>query len=255
MSVYRNGELTPDCTVIEEMIPDYAFGLTTPEETRLVEANLARCPSAAARLAEFERLQDEMRENVPQIAPPAALGDRLLIAAGAASPPSKPRRHLPSWGWIAAAAALLIITNAYWLLRTNEMRREYDELAALVAGTGHEGTAFVLTSTEALRWRRLAPPEDSDRSAFLMWNAESQTGLLYARGFPEAAAGQGYQLWLGREGQRVSGGVFQVDENGDGALLFRLPEPIDLFTRAGITVEPAAGSPAPTGSVMVNGDL
>ncbi len=253
MTLHRNGETTPDCNTIEEMIPDYAFGLTSPDETRLIEANLARCPGAAARLAEFERLQDDMRETVPQITPPPGLGDRLLIAAGAAA---APRRRLSVWGLVAAVvAALLIVTNGYWLLRTSEMNREYNELVALIESSGQNGAAFVLTSTDALRWRRLSPPEEADRSAFLMWNAESQTGLLYARGFPEVAAGQGYQLWLGRDGERVSGGVFQVDENGDGALLFRITEPIDQYTRAGITVEPAGGSPAPTGSVMVNGDL
>jgi anti-sigma-K factor RskA len=253
MTFNRSGAPTPDCNVIEEMIPDYVFGLTTPDETRLIEANLARCPSAAARLAEFERLQDEMRESVPQIAPPSGLGDRIIAAAHEIAQP--PRRRWWGWAAAAAAAALLIVTNAYWLWRTNEMRREYDEMVALIPGTLQGDAAFVLTSTDSLRWRRLGPPEDADRSAFLMWNAESQTGLLYARGFPEAGAGRGYQLWLGREGQRVSCGVFQVDENGDGALLFRVPEPIDLFTRAGVTVEPVDGSPAPTGSVMVNGDL
>jgi anti-sigma-K factor RskA len=254
MTLNRNGEPTLDCNVIEEMIPDYAFGLTTPDETRLIEANLARCPSAAARLAEFERLQDEMRENVPQVVLPPALGDRLMAAAGG-TPAAAKQRRLPAWGWIAAAAAaaLLIITNAYWLVRTNELNRQYEALASWLPA--EDEAAFVLTSTEALRWVRLAPPEEADRSAFLMWHENMQTGLLYARGFPELAAGQGYQLWLVQDGQRVSAGTFQVDEDGDGALLFRVSEPIDEFTRAGITVEPVNGSPSPTGSVMVNGDL
>jgi anti-sigma-K factor RskA len=160
---------------------------------------------------------------------------------------------VPAWVWAAVAAAALVITNGYWLLRMDEMNRQYNELAALIAM--RDEAAFVLTSTEALRWVRLPPPEEADRSAFLMWNADSQTGLLYARGFPALEAGQGYQLWLARDGQRVSGGIFQVDEAGDGALLFRTSEPIDQYTRAGITVEPVEGSPAPTGMVLVNGDL
>jgi len=44
MKSNQYAEATSDCQTIEALIPDYAFGLTTLAETRLVESNLVRCP-------------------------------------------------------------------------------------------------------------------------------------------------------------------------------------------------------------------
>ena len=65
------------CDAIRELIPEYAFGLTDPEQTRFVEANLQHCAEAAAELADFQRLQSEMRADVAQIEPPLALESKL----------------------------------------------------------------------------------------------------------------------------------------------------------------------------------
>ena len=56
-----------NCEAVQELIPEYAFGLTPPEQTRLVEANLASCPEASVQLADYREIQDEMRNSVPQI--------------------------------------------------------------------------------------------------------------------------------------------------------------------------------------------
>ncbi len=144
---------------------------------------------------------------------------------------------------------MLVITNAYWFSRVNTLSDRLDSLTA-------SGSAFVLTDTNALHWVRLpAATEDGSASAFMMWNNDSQTGLLYARGFPEPAPGFGYQLWLARDGIRVSGGVFEVNPTGDGALLIHCDVPIDVYTSAGITTEPVSGSEGPTSPAVVHGDL
>jgi anti-sigma-K factor RskA len=56
---------------------------------------------------------------------------------------------------------------------------------------------------------------------------------------------QQYQLWLIKDG-RISGGVFDVGDDGYGSLTVRAPDPLDSYT-FGVTVEPAGGSPGPTG--------
>ena len=43
---------TNSCDAIRELIPEYAFGLTDPEQTRFVEANLQLCTDAAADLVD-----------------------------------------------------------------------------------------------------------------------------------------------------------------------------------------------------------
>lgn len=258
------------CDAIRDLIPDYAFGLTDAEQTRLVEAHLPLCAEAAAQLAEFRQLQDAMRAEVAQIEPPPALEAKLMAAIAApdrehpARPHSlpaavPPRRRLP-YAWLAAAAAIiaLVLTNGYWLTRVNDLAQQNAALTAQTVSNNPstDTPAFVLTSTSGLRWVRLPPAEEAaDTSAFLMWNAESKIGLLYAHGFPELAVGKTYQLWLTRGETRTSVGTFRVDEEGKGAMLFMSDEPIDQFTWARITDEPENGSPQPTGPIVVIGKL
>ena len=254
------------CDAIRELIPEYAFGLTDPEQTRFVEANLSTCAEAAAELADFQRMQAEMRADVAQIEPPVALESKLMAAI--AEPVSKsapaprivqdtpPRRRSIPIGWMVAAAAIivLLVTNGYWLTRVNDLKQQQDQLISQLPSNDHP--AFILTSTSGLRWVRLPPAEETaDTSAFMMWNAESKIGLLYAHGFPKLTVGKTYQLWLTRGETRKGVGTFVVDENGQGALLFSSETPIDEFTWARITDEPESGSPQPTGPIVVIGKL
>jgi predicted anti-sigma-YlaC factor YlaD len=228
----------PDCDLIHDLIPDYAFGLTGPDETRLVERHLANCPDAEAQLADFRRLQDDMREDVPQIEPPPQLAERLMAAIAAPQP--QPRRI--QWAWLAAAAVVaLVVTNLYWLLRVNIINIPSDSLSP--------DNAFILTSTSNLRWARLPASQDtSQASAFLMWNGESKIGLLYVRGFEEMTVSDTYHLWLTKGEDKVSAGTFSVDDKGIGTLLFHITDPIDKYTWARITDEV-------TGEVVANGEL
>ncbi len=269
-----------NCDALRDLIPDYAFGLTDAEQNRFVEANLPLCAEAAAQLAEFREIQAEMRADVEQIEPPPSLEAKLLAAIAApeaatiplptpapvhtapivTTPAIAPRRRMIPLGWLAAAAAIiaLVLSNGYWLGRVNDLNTEKAELAGQLVANNDTGEtpAFVLTSTSGLRWVRLPPAEEAaDTSAFLMWNAESKIGLLYAHGFPELAVGKTYQLWLTRGETRTGVGTFRVDAEGKGALLFSSEEPIDQFTWARITDEPENGSPQPTGPIVVIGKL
>lgn len=250
---------TQICDDVQELLPDYAFGLTDADDTNLVESGLADCPEAVGELADFHRLQDEMRASVPQIVPPAHLEDQLMAAITAPHPRVvKPRRmHIASrrvWLAVAAAVIALVGTNVYWMLRVDDLARRQNELAEQMMG--QQNSAFVLTGTSDLRWVRLPPSQQNgDASAFMMWNKESQIGLLYARGFPRLAIGNTYQLWLTRGDERISAGTFRVDEEGKGALLFHITDAIDKYTWARITAEPQNGSNQPSDTVIVNGKL
>ena len=258
MSTYSHTNSVHDCEAILELLPDYAFGLTSAEETRWIEAKLPSCPEATAQLADFRQIQDEMRAAVPQVNPPAHLEARLMAAVSAIDMPApsvKPRR-IP-WGWLAAAAALvaLILTNLYWFTRVNAPPpRSSESTSAHIPVQGD--STFMLTSNSDLRWVRLPPSQqNSDSAAVLLWNSESKIGLLYVRGFPELSAGKTFQLWLTKGDDRASAGTFRVDENGNGALLFNITDAIDKYTWARITEEPADGSTEPSDQVVVGGEL
>ena len=253
MSMTEPSQPQVDCTDITELIADYAFGLSTPEEIRLVEANLHACPEATAQLADYQRLQDEMRASVAQVEPSARLRERLITATGTSTSvkPLSPR-HPPLLTWLAAAAVIaLVFTNLYWFSRFSELTDRQEELAE-----AFESALVVSESdTEELRWVRLPPQEDIDSTAVLVWNPDSQVGLLYAREFPVLEPGKTYQLWLNRGEERISAGTFEVDDTGEASYLFHISEPIDNYAWARVTSEPEQGSEQPSGTVLVAGEL
>lgn len=261
MAMNHRIDPTTKCEAIRDLIPEYAFGLSSPDEQRLVEANLADCPDARAQLAEFMLLQDEMRADVREVAPPTDLEARIMAAAipSLRVLPTPPRSGRRIWQLAAVAAVIaLVASNIFWAIQVNTISQQKNDLSAQLAQltSGSPSNTLVLNSTLGLRWVRLPPSQqNTDTVAFMMWNAESKIGLLYATNFPKLTAGTTYQLWLTRNDVRTSVGVFVVDEQGKGALLFHSEEPIDKFTWAWITTEPGNGSPSPSEEIVVKGKL
>ena len=58
-----------------------------------------------------------------------------------------------------------------------------------------------------------------------------------------------------RDGQRASGGVFAVNDEGYGVLEVSSPDPLASYSAFGVTIEPEGGSPGPTGDKVLDGGL
>jgi anti-sigma-K factor RskA len=275
MTINPNHHNQPEtqCEAIEALIADYAFGLTNHDEAQYVELNLDNCPEAKQQLADYRAIKYELRASVPQLEPSAAVSERLLKSVSTPAtqhmpeliapkdvPISGVRQH-PHRAWLAAAAILIVLlaSNALWIMRVDNLTKA-QQIPRTVDPNGEDITnvanAFVLKDTIGLRWFHLPDnAEKGDASAFLVWDAESKIGLLYAVRFPQLEVGKVYQLWLTKGEERINAGTFRVDENGKGSFIFHIPESIDKYTWARITVEPEAGSAVPTGTVVVNGKI
>jgi anti-sigma-K factor RskA len=244
------------CEEVLALIPAYAFRATDPEETAFVEANLDACPQAADTLEDFTRLAAEMRVDVPQVAPASDLEARLMARLSAAERgqvrPVPPARSRSLWRALAAAAAVIALfigTNAYWLMRVNNLNQEKEALAAQV----READAYPVEWLTRAQWRRLEGTEDSSVLAVIIW--EDRDCFLYTLGMPDLPADKVYQLWLVESNNRhVSAGTFRVDERGRGTLGCHWPD-AEGFVRVGITTEPRGGSTDPTGNPVALGDV
>ena len=64
-----------------------------------------------------------------------------------------------------------------------------------------------------------------------------------------------YQVWLSRNGERISAGLFSVNYEGYASLELQAPLPLILYDTIGITIEPSGGSPGPTGIKVLGGDI
>lgn len=265
------------CGEVLFLIPAYAMGTTDPDETALVEANLATCPEAEAALVEYRRLVDEMRVNVPQLEPAPELEERLMARLAGwrqdeppaetslpTAAPAQPARRahwrsarsllaLSAASLAAAVAAvlLLVATNVYWIGRVNDLSQENTSLAVELQ---QQANTFHLANLEELPWRRLWSEQNPDAIALIVWNGTDS--FLYTLGMPDLPPDTVYQLWLVEpDNHHISAGTFRTDERGRGSLHFYAPESIGDFVRLGITTEPDGGSEGPTSPPVALGDV
>jgi anti-sigma-K factor RskA len=95
----------------------------------------------------------------------------------------------------------------------------------------------------------------SQATGFVIVSGDGDNGALIVDGLPPLNESQQYQLWLIRDGQRVSGAVFSTDERSYGGTRIRAPGSLLKYSSVGITIEPAGGSPQPTGAKVLGGQL
>lgn len=255
-STHSQGRL---CEELLELLPAYALGATDPDETRFVQDNLAACAQATAELPGYQELVAAMRDDVPDVAPPADLEDRLMARVAQTSRPvvtplPAPQRFTPTrLGFIAAVAAivLLALTNLYWISQVNRLVETNAELAYQLQ---QDDSDAVLASLATMQWRRLQSQNDPNLLAVLVWKGED--GFLYTLDMPSLPPNNVYQLWLvDPDNHHVSAGTFRVDDRGRGVLHFLAPESIGDFVRLGITSEPIGGSDGPTTSPVAQGEV
>jgi len=126
-------------------------------------------------------------------------------------------------------------------------RRQRDEAALREQLTAYQGAIDLLRdpATRVVELRGAGP--GAEATARLIWNDKAGGDLLVAN-LPPAPAGKAYELWtLGGPAPRPAG-VFQVDASGRAV---QRVEPAAGASGFAVTLEPAAGSPAPTGPVVL----
>jgi anti-sigma-K factor RskA len=232
--------------IIMDLIPAYALGSLDAEETEMVSQHLASCAYCRAELAAFESVVDVLPLAGPEIEPSAALKKRLM------------RQIQPTHGQETARAS----QSSFW-------QRLTTGFSDFLAGPRWQPVAalavFVLLVGGFLIWRQLNPPA----SQFVLTATEVAPGaqgvievagngrqaILTVTGLPELDPASQYQLWLIKDGQRTSGGVFSVNADGSQTINIRAPQPVPDYVAFGITIEPAGGSPGPTGERVLGFNL
>lgn len=227
---------------IVELLPAYTLGSLEPDEAALVAEHAAHCAACQQELRAYQRLVDDLPLAAALLEPPAAMKNKLFKRLRAKTQPlalktnSWQQRILPLWGL--ASLVLVVLLGASNLLlwqRLGQMAQSPQASMTTIHLTGSENTPAA-TGT-------------------LVISRNGEYGTLVVDGMPALDARQQYQLWLIRNGQRSSGGIFSVDAEGYGYLSIAAPEPLNAFDSFGVTIEPAGGSPAPTGARVLAGQF
>ncbi len=235
------------CQQLEEVYELYALGSLEAAERDEIEAHLTHgCTHCKQGVADAMALNAMVLSFVPEVVPPRELKHRVLAAIG---------YERPGWFWAGALAASLMLIVALWL--GIQEREHYSELADarrdvinITADRDRLNQALLFLSdpeTTPVSFGRgqQAPPRGY---VFL----HPQLGvMLIASNLPPAGEGKAYEMWvIPKGGAPRPAGLFQSD--GTRALHV-LGGPVDVATLGvvAVTLEPAAGSAAPTTTPII----
>jgi anti-sigma-K factor RskA len=232
-----------------ESLPAYALGCLDPEEAAAIAGHLAACPRCRAELVAYQEVAGRLPWATPEVAPPPALKERVMARVQAPAPVAAAApthgwqlgpflsRALPLWAAVSAVLIVALTFSNLMLWQQINQTQAPSQTDAMVT--------VAMAGTEA------APGAE----AIIIVGADGRRGALVADDLPPLDAQHQYQLWLIADGQRTSGGVFSVDEYGYGRLWVSSPRPLRDYSSFGITVEPAGGSPGPTGARVLAGSF
>jgi anti-sigma-K factor RskA len=243
---------------VHGLVGAYAVDAVDDEERAAFERHLAQCPECRAEVASLREAAthlslttatpapEAMRANVlagikeirpfPPLEAPAgsqaaARHDTAAVDRGSNVVPLRRRPRVATWLTAAAAAAAIVVGGAVWSPWDDGSQR-----------TQLTATEQVLRADDAQRYQQVI---DGAR-ATIVRSASLGKAVIIADNMPAAPAGKDFQIWYDVPGQgMVSAGIMPHEAKPTVTLL--LEGDAAKATGAGITLEPAGGSPAPTG--------
>ncbi|MGB1286892.1 MAG: anti-sigma factor, partial [Aggregatilineales bacterium] len=166
------------------------------------------------------------------------------------------RRYL--FNPVAAAMILILIgSNLFWVSQVDTLNNQPPEVVMV---TPTPMTDRLVYYHSEMGNNRVDIQDENTPGASLVWASRSLdnrwVGIFTTEGMNLPTHTETYQLWLIREDEApMSVGIFGVDEDGDGMIIFEVMEAIDGFDLVGVTLEPAGGSPAPTSDPILAAEI
>jgi len=230
-----------------DLLPAYVLNSLEAEEAQRVEAHLSSCLICRNESNAFRLVTAQLSFAAPLATPSPDLKNRLTERVQATRPEPRPvaqaparswsERLLPAWSF-ASLFLIFALAGFNLFLWQRFSQRE------------------VATSAGGMRAVPLSAAEPSSRATgYVLISADGDSGALVVDGLPPLGKSQQYQLWLIRDGQRISGAIFSTDERNYGGTRIRAPRSLLDYSAVGITIEPAGGSPQPTGPKVLGGSL
>ena len=268
-----------------EMLPLAALGVLDGADRVYFEARLSGDERARRELLAFEQVVARIGFATEPVLPGPGLRARLLAEAtgergGAPAPETAPvvaERARPRPGRVptllAAAAALALAVGWAVVRHQRDEARRHAEAARLEAKTAVGQAQRAMEERDAAHRRldeeralRLLLARPGSRVASLaglapapeahgrvVWDPASHEAVLLAGGLTPAAEGRAYEVWVIAQGAPVPAGLFQVDAEGRATVRLSAVEEVERVKTFAVTLEPAGGTAAPTGPMVLAG--
>ncbi|MBI2166292.1 MAG: anti-sigma factor [Chloroflexi bacterium] len=243
---------------LEELLEACVAGALAPGERRAVKRHLNRCDSCLYSVKELQEAASSLAYLPPQVAPPSGLLQGIMAQARRGGIP-RPRPWPPlRMGYALAAffTVSLLLAGWYAYYLTDRLDRLAEQNRSISLALQQNRSMLYYVVTPGTRVVLLSGTQESpDSYGMLLMNPELKGTYIVAAGMRPLPPDKAYQVWLLRDEERVSAGLFAVDESGWGILRIRPPIQVLSYRALGITVEPTAGNVAPSTPRIMGGDI
>lgn len=260
-----------NCTQIEELLPAYALGALDPADRQAVEEHLQECPYCKPLAAEHLEAAAALASLAPSATPPAHLRGRILARTGGHTDLETPLTPVGARAWgsrrrwwgvasYAVAASLGLLLLGVLMGVTLGLRQEAHALreqnARLYAMINDQRSLVYVAALPGIETMLLENTGVVPKArGMLMVNQDRTWGMLVSQGLEPLHKSLVYQVWLNKDGERMSGGIFTVDQVGYGQISIKFPVPYEELGGIGITKEPSQGSTGPTSPAVLLGKM
>ncbi len=241
---------------LQDLAAAYAIGALEPEEARAFERELDARPELQRAVRDFREVAALLAEGAAGPAPRAELKAKVLARAraqGGVVVPIRPRRVFPVW--LALAAGIGGLAAAGMLsLQVTGLR---EQLEGVIAHRDRLQQRVDLALADSVRLFEVRATDSTSRAAAqLFWNYGRRSWMFHAFNLPRLPGDRTYQLWfVTADGRKISAGLLDPDAEGHAILIVSVPTEARTTTVAAVTSEPAGGSPQPTGSIVLAGNV
>jgi len=243
---------------VDNLIDAYALGALEPDEEAHVEAHLAMCAPCRSLVAPARATAYALLSALPLIQPSSDVRSKVLSRVREVAEeerqgraPALRARHGPQQAHRAPRGP---IARVIW----GVLRRVPDRESAAQDEPQDETLARLaqlLAEPESVIWEVAGTPEAPAARARLVGAPGGREAVLVATGLQPVAADRAYQVWLLRGGQPLPNALFTVSPWGEGRQIVHAPGRLSAFDLVAVTPEPATGSAAPTGPIVLAGAL
>lgn len=222
---------------IKELVAAYVLGAIPQDEIPFVRDHILSCDECMAEADSYTEAAGSLALAANPIATPAGFADRVMAAAtlrteveSEVSVLDDRRSRRGGWRAVAATATSVALVVSFisiyvTLAANDELDRTEKVLTALLHNA--EGTFAMRGPGGAVA--QVVPTLDG--------------AYLIAAGLQEAPSKHVYQLWLMRDGNPVSAGLF---DGTDDVSIVETQADLNRYEAAAITIEPEGGSAEPT---------
>ncbi len=231
-------------TPFQDNLAAYALGALDPEETAALEAHLQTCEPCRAELADYQSVSSGLLAALPPRPPRPAV--KRALQKQLAGQSSRARAGF-SWplGQLVAGALLvaLVALNVFTVYQLYTLKQEQAEQDRQRASEQTAISMLAYPTTQTLAFA------ENGVSGSLLVDKQRNLVAVFAWNLPDLPPGKAFQMWLtDPNGNRTSGGFLVPEANYPFVMAVVHPsQPVANYTSLGVTLEPAGGSPAPTG--------